>query len=168
LIKKFLKPLIRYLDVLFSSPSEAVYQESSARAQINVGEPAPGEPLARFVYDSSGFGKNQSTDASRIKAKAFLPLFNEKTSNFETSVFRVSGLSKKIIRDELSLTARSDKIPKGAGHIRVRHVLDAKLELDPNNIPERHANIVKWPTDKEDQKELAQELVNEAQCERYL
>ena len=65
------------------------------------------------------------------------------------------------------LTARRDKVTLCAGHFAVRNIWAADLKLDPNNIPERHANIVAWPSEKEERKIHAQELASNAEFELY-
>ena len=85
----------------------------------------------------------------------------------QTSVFRVFGLTREYIRHNLALTARQDKEAKCAGHFKIKNVLDVNLEIDPNNNPERHADIIAWPPEKEEQKSIAQELANCVDFEPY-
>ncbi len=79
----------------------------------------------------------------------------------ETSVFRVVGLDDNELRG-LGREIRPDRTLKGIANIQADIVYGADLQFDPDNTPERHANIIGWPNDKADQKELAQELANKA------
>lgn len=151
-MKRYLTQLTSYLSGLFGNSTST----NSDNPRFANSDPVPGEPLTRFVYSRSHFG------GGRVKQSAFLP-----NHSGETSVFRVSALSREYIRDTLALTARQDVTAKCAGHISVRDVFTAKLSLDPNNTPERHANIVAWPSEKEEQKMRAQELANKAELELY-
>lgn len=151
-MRRYLSPLISYLLALFGNSPNA----SSDSTRFSNSAPVPSDPLTRYVYSKSYFSSD------RIKGGAFMP-----DSKGETSVFRVSGLSRDYIRVSLALTARQDKDAKCAGHFHVRDVLAVKLRIDPNNTPERHANIVAWPLEKEEQKTLAQVLANSAELELY-
>ncbi len=153
-MKRYLAQLMSYLLALFGNSPNT----SSDSTRFSNSAPVPGEPLTRYVYSTSHF----SISSDRVKAGAFMP-----DSKGKTSVFRVSGLLRGYIRDTLAMTARQDKEAKCAGHFHVRDVLAVKLRLDPNNIPERHANIVSWPSEKEEQKTLAQELASSAEFELY-
>lgn len=84
----------------------------------------------------------------------------------ETSIFRVIRLQKQQIRS-LSAKARTDKSPKGVGLLQAGDIYGTGLDIDPDNKPERHANIVSWPNEKEDRMMLAQELANAAVLEEY-
>ena len=156
MIDKFLKGLRNYLNAFTNEPpvSHLVGEWSSGN------DPSSNEPLIRFIYDRKAFSRDQ------VKHSAFMPLKNKSTGRFETSVFRVFGLASGEIV-ELSRSARQDKQPKAAAHNKYQHIPEIGLQLDPNNEPERHADIIGWPHEKFEQIDLAQKLAAFSDLERY-
>jgi hypothetical protein len=86
--------------------------------------------------------------------------------NGETSVFRISELLnteiwdigiKEVVKEEQgkSLIGRAD--------VLTSIVTGNGLEVIPQEPPPRHANIVGWPDEKSEQKQIAMELAAEAQ-----
>lgn len=86
--------------------------------------------------------------------------------NGMTSVFRIDGLATSEIRTlgEAHLTK-----PKPIAHTvsSASTVLNIGLTFDPNNDPERHADIIGWPSAKEKQKLLAMKIAEDASVTRY-
>jgi hypothetical protein len=113
---------------------------------VRVGET---ELLARFLPDSKMFSSNG------VRSSAFMPRHGS------TSVFRVSGMDETRIR-EIGTTVLPLKPPKARAELLAERVYAAGLELEPDNKPEFHANIVGWPPDatKDKQKLLALELAS--------
>lgn len=118
-------------------------------------QPAPHEPLARFIYERKG-----RIAHGMAKPKAFLP-----DNNGETSVFRTIDLDSLHIRN-LSASAQP-KAPLAVATIKAKFVYGIGLIIDPNNKPYRHANIVNWPNDKYERKDLALALMQHAVLEEY-
>ena len=50
----------------------------------------------------------------------------------------------------------------GRADIQALNILEINLQVNPDNIPPRHANIIGWPELKEEQKSIAQELAAKA------
>jgi len=50
----------------------------------------------------------------------------------------------------------------GRGDIQALNILENNLQIDPDNKPRRHANIIGWPELKEERKSIAQELAAKA------
>ena len=94
------------------------------------------EDLARFLLSSSQF------NAIMVKPSAFLP----NPRNNETSVFRHG----KDPADELWQLAgefvAGTRTLHGAALVRARHVRAAQLEVLASEPPDRHANILGWPS----------------------
>lgn len=114
--------------------------------------PKHDEVLSRFIFSSSHFTR------SRVKPDAFLP-----TRDLETSVFRGTGLDRRGIRqagDAVGL--RTNRTMKAWGDVRVGQVFAVGLDLRPDNVPERHAAIIGWPEQKDEQLSLAQRLAEVA------
>lgn len=121
---------------------------------------ADGEPLARFLLTKRYF----STANERVKAEAFLP-----PPNLELSVFRICHLDDSAIEAlGQPVAAIQSKKLCGWGRVMTAAVRRLNLDLEADEEPKRHANIVGWPTepDRDVQKGLhkriALELANEA------
>ncbi len=114
----------------------------------------PLEDLTKFIFNKSQF----SSSNKRVKYSVFIP-----PSNRRLSVFRVVGLSETAVWEigndvgterELTLLARAD--------IKVSSVTKIGLEIDADDIPPRHANIVGWPAEDSEIKLRAMELAEKA------
>ncbi len=112
---------------------------------------APEETLARFLFQSRHFSK------TGIKQAAFLP-----ARNMETSVFRKTRLgqaysaTKKVIEDERKMTIKAVALIT-AGDVEKEEHLVVKPEESDHRW---HANIIGWPENKHEQKQLALILAN--------
>ncbi|WP_420263729.1 hypothetical protein [Candidatus Magnetominusculus dajiuhuensis] len=113
------------------------------------------ENLTRFIFSKNDF---RSSD-EHVRYSAFMP-----PSNKLLSVFRIFDLAdpevwelgdKVGILRERTLLARAD--------IKVSNVNDSGLDVDANDDPPRHANIVGWPEEKSEIKLKAIELADRAQ-----
>jgi hypothetical protein len=114
------------------------------------------EDLARFVCHSSQL----YADGSAAKPGAYLP------RDGRTSVFRIVGLEAEAVR-ALGTTHLRNPAPIAHAVSTAGTILDLGLELDPNNSPERHADIVGWPMRKEEQRLFAVKLAQGAKLVRY-
>ncbi len=112
------------------------------------------EDLARFIFSRSQF----SPSNKRVKYSAFMPL------NKCLSVFRISGLSEHQVWEigetvetqrELQLLARAD--------INASSVNGTGLEIDADDNPPLHANIVGWPEEHSAVILKAKELAEKAE-----
>jgi len=113
------------------------------------------EDLSKFIFNKSQF----SSSNKRVKYSVFIP-----PSNRRLSVFRSTDLSENEVWEignaigierKLTLLARAD--------IRVASVTKTGLEIDVDDIPPRHANIVGWPDEDSEIKLKAMELAENAQ-----
>jgi len=80
--------------------------------------------------------------------------------NLELSVFRIQGLGESEIWE---LGRKRLRSIHGRAVILVRAVQETSLRVIPNKPSSRHANIVGWPREKEQQMSLAQQLAAQAE-----
>ena len=119
---------------------------------------SPSEVLSRFLFQSSHFSSN------RVKQAAFLP-----AKNLETSVFRKTKLVEFSLYDktkDLISLERGKKI-KAIALIQADKIGDAiGLTIEVEESQHKwHANIVGWPQEKHEQKQLAQILAKNSSLE---
>ncbi|MFQ5683326.1 MAG: hypothetical protein ACE5HC_08655 [Candidatus Binatia bacterium] len=124
------------------------------------------DPITRFLQHTNLFSRNKS----RVKPGAFLPRPNSTVAGqLETSVFLISNLSEhKIWKIGERHVARKQKTIYGRADLPASAVLKAKLELEIDDIPLRHANIIGWPPDKASRKDLAVDLAQSSQLKLRL
>lgn len=93
-----------------------------------------------------------------MKPRAFMP------RDGETSVFRTAGLELSEILDigVQEVAAPRGRTLYGLGQLDSRDVRETRLDIQANEPPPRHANIVGWPGDPAEQLSLAQELSRRA------
>lgn len=113
------------------------------------------EALARFLLQRNRFNLNNYT----VKSTAFMPYPYQKLS-----VFRIKELSEAKIWEigERFVSQPLSKNLYGRADIVVAVIQNVGLQIDPDNIPPRHANIIGWPKEKSEQKLLAIELAGKA------
>lgn len=117
--------------------------------------PERGEILSRFIFSRSHFSPRQS----RVKPGAFLPSRDTR----ETSVFRTVGLDHREVRRTGEMVGGpSGRTLKAWGNVIAGVVFDVGLGVQPDNVPERHAAIIGWPEQKDEQITLAQQLAEAA------
>ena len=111
---------------------------------------AVSEELARFLCHRREF----NAESGRVKPRAFLP------PNGATSVFMVVGLAANEIWNmgQTHVARPPDRCIRGCAFIMMKDVRECGLELDPDNDPPRHANIVGWPPEKSERKLRAMDL----------
>lgn len=107
------------------------------------------EPLAKFLYVRKGHFR---IDVLRPTWRAFLP----KKGSQELSVFRTKGLPEAAIWELAETYIKSN--PKARTEVSPQDVVDSGLDVDPDNVPPRHANIIGWPLGKDAQMSHAVEL----------
>ena len=86
--------------------------------------------------------------------------------NLKLSVFRIGNLSEPEIW-KIGIKKVINKMNKptnlhGRADIQALNILGNNLQIEPDNTPPRHANIIGWPELKEEQKSMAQELAAKA------
>jgi hypothetical protein len=115
------------------------------------------ETLARYLTHSKWF----KAEENMVKHHAFMP-----PPNLMFSVFRIDRLTEfeiwKIgLEKVIALLPGKPKL-YGRADIKALHFLGCKLQIDPDDNPPRHANIIGWPTEKEEKKSIALELAANA------
>lgn len=117
----------------------------------------PNESLARFINQKRGYF---STDNNSVKAMTFMP-----PPDLRLSVFRIDGLKLEevwtIAQREVIAVLPEPKTLYGMADIKASKVREFDLEIEPSNIPPRHADICGWP-EKAKIKSVAQQLAAEA------
>lgn len=114
--------------------------------------PTPNEPITRYLAHRNQF----SSVNNRVKSNVFMP-----PHDLKLSVFRIHGLAIKDIW-KIGKKAIRRRTLRGRADIRTLTVTTNGLSIDPDNKPRRHANVIGWPPEKEEQKSIALELAKEA------
>lgn len=140
-LKRFLTILIDYFLKKDSVPEEINSQEV----------------IARYITSKSGYSRQKDI----VKPQAFMP-----PPILKLSVFRIDNISEPEIW-KIGIKKVINKMNKptnlhGRADIQALNIIDSKLQIEPDNIPPRHANIIGWPELKEKQKSIAQELAAKA------
>jgi len=115
------------------------------------------EVIARYITSKSGYSRQKDI----VKPPAFMP-----PPNLKLSVFRIDNLSEPDIW-KIGIEKVINKMNKptnlhGRADIQALNIFDSNLQIEPDNIPPRHANIIGWPELKEERKSIAQELAAKA------
>ncbi len=120
------------------------------------------ETLSRCVLHSKYFSQPES-GKWRVKHPAFMP-----DPYDDLSVSRVEGLPE----NDLEIYARPVAIEQGkklygVALVKTRRVRQEGLEVEAAELPERHANIVDWPKDRDpkEQKSKRQAIATELATE---
>ena len=92
------------------------------------------EPLARFLTSSGHFNSQQ------VKPAAFMP----NPANMQTSVFRNDDAER--LR-ECASKAMPDRRVHGVAIVSTKIVRETSLDVQAQEPPARHANIVGWASD---------------------
>jgi len=116
-----------------------------------------GEVLSRFLFNGNQFSLNG------VKQAAFLP-----AKNHETSIFRKTKLVQFSLYEsikELIASERGMQI-KGVALIEAEKIqlADLKVEIEESKH-QWHANIIGWPLEKHQQKQLALILAQNSSLE---
>ena len=116
----------------------------------------PSESLGRYLTQKNHFSRRDNA----VRTLAFMP-----PTNLRLSVFRIDGLKLDEVW-EIGQREVIDVLPQpktlyGMADIKASKVREFALEIEPSNIPPRHADICGWP-EKAKQKSIAQQLAAEA------
>ena len=114
------------------------------------------EQIARYILSKRYFSVSNRT----VKYGAYLP-----APNGETSVYRISNIVEKEIWDigRKYVAGPSKRTLRARGDTTAVAISKTVLEISPETTPHPlHANIVNWPSEKDEQKMLAVEIANEA------
>lgn len=117
---------------------------------------SPTEWLARYILTKKWYSRSKNL----VKYNAFLPLRNSETLVLETSVYRIASLQEEEIWKigEREVAQKRDRHLHGRADIVLSIVLNKGLNVNPDNTPPRHGNIVGWPEEKSEQMSVAVEF----------
>jgi len=127
-----------------------------------------------FPYKIGRFLRKEWVKSGVVRPIAFLPRDPDKypDQSIEVSCFEIQGLTEEqvfVIADENTPPILlNNKPPTGYCAFHQTDFPHGVLELDFNDSPSRHANIIGWPRNKEDWAELAQHLAEKASNEIIL
>lgn len=116
-------------------------------------------------HGTLGIGLNERskfTAEPKAKAKNFMP--RPHNGVLELSSYALDDLEEPAVWTLFDLHLSKPALARA--ELTPDHVSVAQLHLDPNWEPERHVNIVGWPADEFDQKNVAQVLHDLQQCIR--
>ena len=122
-------------------------------------EVSDSEFVVRFLKDSNQY------NAKSVKHQAFSPRQNSKTGRWEVSVFRYRGESKEFWK-ERNQEISSKTTYHGFAKLNVGKIRSINLEVEADDTPPAHANIIGWQTledktlNKSLQMSLSQKLAN--------
>ncbi len=121
---------------------------------------SPEELLTRYITTKRHF----SRDKHIVKPQAFHPMPNPQTSILETSVFRVSGVQDQEIWNigEREVAQKSDRNLHARADILTSKVFEKDLDVNPDDIPPRHAIIIGWPEEESKWRMIAVEIAADA------
>ena len=115
------------------------------------------EALTRFITSKRWYSRKKNV----VKPQAFMP-----PPNHRLSVFRIDNLTEteiwKIGFNKVISKMNPPRNLHGRANIMALNILENDLQIEPDNTPPRHADIVGWPELKEEQKSIAQELAAKA------
>jgi hypothetical protein len=109
------------------------------------------ERITRYIFERTHFAPS----TGRVKYSAFLP------KKRKTSVYRISKLEEQEIWDiGIEYVSKERNMPLLArGDILAAVVLDNSLGIVPDTAKHpKHANIIDWPDNKEEQMLIAKQL----------
>jgi hypothetical protein len=140
-LKRFLTILIDYFLKLGRVPKEIDGQET----------------IARYLTSKRWYSREKNV----VKPQAFMP-----PPDLRLSVFRIDNLLEpeiwKIGFKKVIGNMNQPRNLHGRADIQALNILQINLQINPDNTPPRHANIVGWPELKEERKSIAQELAAKA------
>lgn len=110
--------------------------------------------LSRFILYKDHYRPSDNS----VRPAAFLP-----NSRGETSVFRVSNIStEETWRIGNEVATSRNRTLYGKADLLTPAVLAQNLRVESQEPPPRHANIIGWPSGKDERKMIAIELAAEA------
>jgi hypothetical protein len=115
-------------------------------------DPAPDEVTSRYLRHSNQYAPSNG----RVKPHALHPA----PADHKTSVFRVQGFIESEIwslGDEHILNPSGSEL-RARAELLVAQILGVDLQVEPQEPPQRHANIGGWPAEKDEWMLKAQEL----------
>ncbi len=121
---------------------------------------SPDESITRFLVNRKDF----SPDKNAIRPRAFLP-----NPQMQTSVFRTDDLSESdVVELGKQIAKQRGKTFYGRTALAAGVFYDADLDIQPDEPPLHHANVVGWPAEKDEQIAIAQQLAARAPLMRSI
>lgn len=103
------------------------------------------------------------TESGRLTDSVVKPKLFEPTRDLKLSVFRVEGLGRKSVIALGKTVVKSHPQAQrlyGWGEISESGILNARLHIDYDDVPLRHATIIGWPQDPAQRKHAQQLLAS--------
>ena len=109
---------------------------------------SPHDRMSRFIRSKNHIAQTKGI----VKTGAFMPALNKKLSVFFTENMKEKNIWQlaDLHLPNISIKFRAD--------IKAHVIESVNLNIDYDNTPEYHANIIGWPDGKDKQKEIAIEL----------
>lgn len=117
---------------------------------------AASEQIARYILSK----RHISVTKGIVRSAAYMP-----APNGETSVYRITDITEKGVWDigRKYVAGPSGRTLYARGDTPAVAITKTGLEIAPETTPHPlHANIVSWPSEKDEQKMLAVEIANKA------
>lgn len=125
------------------------------------------DTIGRYLTSSSHF----SEEKKRVKHNALMPMKNNSSGDFETSVFNISGLHshhiESLANKHILPNLRSGRSIYGTGDTNKKHIDNVGLIAQISEPPKKHINIIGWPDEKSKQKLMAMELASECKLSLF-
>jgi len=115
----------------------------------------PSSPVSRFIFDRNQIRKNEPG----VKYRAFLP-----GADGTLSVYRVLNLNDEEIWEIAVRHVEPGRGKKALarGDCLIKVFQQHNLQIEPDEDPPRHANIVGFPEEKDLQKSITMEIAAQA------
>jgi hypothetical protein len=108
--------------------------------------------LCRFVFSKSHIDSR----SGRVTSAVFMP-----PRDLKLSVFRIKELSEQDVLEIGKKVGKvSDRKLVGHANLAVKEFEKRDLQIQADNKPIRHANVINWPDEKAQRLILAQELAD--------
>jgi hypothetical protein len=137
-------------------PSSSLIKDAATSPKI---EFLVDDTTGRILFDGHWLKKDK-----KVKYAAYSPMRNGDKLRLETSVFKIDGLdSAQIVELGEFVSGTRGKPWFGHAELKVQHIEGESLSVD--STPEYHplhGDIIKWPEDKAEQKEIAIRLAKAA------
>jgi hypothetical protein len=123
------------------------------------------EETSRFINHRRDF----TASTGRVKHTVFMPMFNDDTKRFETSVYRTDSLAPEIVWEiAKKYVSIEKKIPYARAVVKVKdyQVVDLNVQSTPH--PHRlHADVINWPAETQKQILICKKIRNSVFLKEY-
>lgn len=125
---------------------------------------SPEARVADSVLSTRFLTQSNHKSTTAVRKRAFEPMFDAERHRFETSVYRISGLTGVQVQQiaDTEVVAKRGIAVLARGDIRVQMVhKHASLRVVVDEPPARHAVILGWPGTPDEGKDRRMDLQNE-------